>query len=299
MREVRKTLASSGFRSSVIPVHRLPDIKADLEILLERGHLDRDFYEKRLSYLKWEPPTELPSANSIILTAARSPKILVTFRLSGREYPVIIPPTYLWHTDHTARDLLARSLERGGYRIQDALLPIKLLAVRCGLAGYGRNNITYIDGWGSYFRLKAFYSDIPCDSEDWHELRMMEECESCAACLKRCPANVIREDRFLVDITRCITFHNEWDDDFPDWIDPAWHNCLVGCMICQDICPMNSNMTDFTSTGEEFSEEETGSILEAVPLENLPGDTVEKLTRLCIQGYYELLRRNLEALIRD
>lgn len=298
MEEIQNRLTDAGFRGIVIPIDHLPELKADLEDLRERGRLDPNFYEKRLSYLTCEPPPELPAAKSIVLTAARSPKVIVTFRLSGRVHPVTIPPTYLWHTDFAARDLLERTLERGGYRVYDALLPVKLLAVRCGLAGYGRNNITYIDGWGSYFRLKAFYSDMPCDSDAWHDLAIMEACASCAACVKNCPVNVIRDDRFLVDITRCITYHNEWDDDFPEWMDPSWHNSLVGCMTCQDICPMNRDLIKFTAPGEEFSEDETGRILGGVPLEKLPESTVEKLTRLCIQGYYELLQRNLSALIR-
>jgi len=38
------------------------------------------------------------------------------------------------------------------------IVPIDRLAVRGGLATYGRNNVTYVPGMGSFHRLSAFYS---------------------------------------------------------------------------------------------------------------------------------------------
>jgi epoxyqueuosine reductase len=297
--ESQQLLADAGFRSSVVSIDRLPDLKTDLERLLEEGILSRDFYKARLSHFAFEPPADLPTAESIIVTAVPQPKVKVKFRLSGRTYPFLIPPTYVYDTDETAMNILSGKLKDFGYSVRHALLPFKLLAVRSGLAGYGRNNIAYIDGWGSFFRLKVFYSDaLPPSWDSWQDPMMMDQCEKCSACLKVCPAKVISKERFLVDIERCLTFHNEGDDEFPEWIDPVWHNCLVGCLICQDICPMNKDLEDFIYPGEEFTEDQTRMILDGVPQDRVPDEMAGKLKRLYMWEYYDLLRRNLGVLIK-
>lgn len=301
IKELHQHLADGGFKSSVVSTQHLSDLRGDLENLLEQGILNKDFYDDIISRygLHWnfEPPADFLSAKSIIITAVPQPKVDVKFKSSGKTFSTIIPPTYLHDTDNKASNILAHHLGNYGYKVVDAQLPVKLLAVHTGLASYGRNNIAYIDGWGSYFRLRAFFSDIPCNTDNWQELKMMELCEKCNACIKRCPTNAIAKDRFLIDATRCITYFNEGEDDFPEWIDPTWHNCLIGCMICQDVCPANKDYTNWIVPGGEFSEEETLMILKNVSEDKLPSETIEKLKKLDLLGGYDLLQRNLGVLI--
>jgi len=301
IKELNKHLENSGFKSSIVSIQHLPDLRFDLENLLEQGILCEEFYDEIMTRydLHWdfEPLNDLPMAKSIIITAAPQPKVSVTFKLSGKTYCAVIPPTYLHDTDKEVLNILSLYLGNYGYKVCDALLPEKLLAVHSGLARYGRNNIAYIDGWGSYFRLRAFFSDIPCTSDNWQELEMMDLCKKCTACIKRCPTNAITKDRFLIDATRCTTYLNEGEDEFPEWIDPSWHNCLIGCMICQDICPANKDYINWIVPGGEFSEEETPMILEGVSKDELPFETTEKFKKLYMDGWYNLLQRNLDVLI--
>ncbi len=301
IKELQKHLANAGFKSSFVSVQHLTDLKPSLENLLERGILSKDFYDEIMSRygLQWhfEPPPDFPMAKSIIVTAVRQPKISVKFKLYGKLYSVIIPPTYLHGTDKEVFNILSRHLGNYGHKVCDALLPTKLLSAHIGLTSYGRNNIAYIDGWGSYFRLRAFFSDIPYAIDNWQELEMMDFCKKCNLCVKKCPTNSITKERFLIDASRCITYFNEEEDEFPEWIDPEWHNCLIGCMICQDICPANKDNTSWVVQGEEFSEEETKMILKGVPKDKIPLVTIKKLKKLHIWDYYDLLQRNLGMLI--
>jgi len=298
---LQKELSQNGFMSTVVSIHRLSEVRSDLERLLELGILDGDFYDEITSRydMEWnfEPPTDFQTARSIILVAAPQPKVRIKFELSGKVYHVIIPPTYLHDTDEIARGIVSRFLECDGYQIVDALLPEKLVAVRSGLACYGRNNISYIDGWGSFYRLKAFFSDMPCATDHWQEADMMERCETCKACMKACPAGAIDGDRYLIRGERCLTFFNEETGSFPEWVDPEWHNCLMGCMACQDICPVNSEHKDWIVDGDEFSEDETRMILDGHPRDGLSPEMSEKLKRLYMWDHYRLLQRNLTVLI--
>ncbi len=303
LEELRRHLADAGFKSSIASVKHLSDLQYDLRQLVERGIADRDSYTELVSRYgldyHFEAPPDFPTAQSIIITAVPQPKVRVRFQLRDTTYPAIIPPTYAHDTDETASAVISQHLGQKGYGTTDAILPSKPLAVHCGLAAYGRNNVTYIDGLGSFFRLRAFFSDAPCASDTWQELKMMDRCEECAACSEACPTCAITEDRFLIDATRCITYLNEGEGEFPEWIDSASHNCLVGCMICQDICPVNKDQRDWIVEGEEFSEEETSMILKGVSEPGFPPETAEKLRKIQMLGYESVLRRNLGVLIRD
>jgi len=298
---LQQRLSSVDFKNAVVSTRHLPELRRDFEKLLEEKSLDRNFYDEIVSRygLQWhfDPPDTIPPAKSVIITATPQPKVSLEFLLSGKGYYAIIPPTYVHDTDKKAADVISRYLSEHGYEVCDALLPTKLLAVRSGLARYGRNNITYIDNWGSYHRLRAFFSDMPCDDDCWQEPVAMELCNTCTTCLKECPTKAIQQDRFLVNAGKCLTFFNEKADEFPQWFDPEWHNCLIGCMICQDMCPANKDHTAWIMPGGEFSEEETVMILDGVCKDKLPSRTIEKLKNVCMLEEYDLLRRNLSVLI--
>ena len=300
--DLQKQLLDADFKSTVVSTERLPDLQNGFEKLLEDKSLDKAFYDEIVERygLEWhfDLPSDFPEAKSIILTAAPQPKVSLEFALSGNKHYAIIPPTYIHDTDQEVRDIIAAYLQKHGYEISNARLPTKLLAVRSGLAKYGRNNIAYIDGWGSYFRLRAFFSDIPCTNDHWQEPEALELCSKCTACVKKCPTHAISTDRFLVNAGKCLTFFNEASYDFPEWIAPEWHNCLIGCMICQDVCPANREHTAWIMPGGEFSEEETEMILQGVSKDKLPTQTSKKLEKVAMLDDFELLQRNLRVLLK-
>lgn len=302
IQDLQDSLAASGSRCAVVSVSRMPDLRRDLQTLLDQGLLASDFYDEIVSRygLHWDfTPSATPGGTrSVIVTAAPQPKIRTVFRLAGRVYPVIIPPTYIHDSDVTVSTILSRSLGERGYGLNPAVLPEKALAIHSGLAAYGRNNIAYVGGFGSYCRLRVFFSDLPCHDDSWQRLAIMEACEKCTACVRKCPTGAILEDRFLIDASRCLTYLNEGPGRFPRWVDSAWHSCMVGCMVCQDVCPANRDQTGWITEGREFSEKETSTVLDATSLEGLPLETVEKLKGLPMLDDFRAFRRNLSVLLR-
>ena len=158
--ELHRNLELSGFKVALISIQNVARLKSDFERFYQQQIFDTDFYNERLAHYTFEPPADFPDAQAIILTAARQPNVIVKFKAEGKTYPVIIPPTYSYDTDKKALDIISRILRNYGYGISDAILPVKSLAVRCGLASYGRNNIAYIDEWGSFFRLRRTKSTM-------------------------------------------------------------------------------------------------------------------------------------------
>jgi epoxyqueuosine reductase len=291
-------LEEKGYRGTVLPIEHVAQLKHELEGRLSRKEIDPAFYQKRLSHFRFDVAESLPRARSIIIAAAPQPQRKVTFHSNGQTYSTIIPPTYYADTDNQIEEMLRDILGSNGYQLYPAALPEKLLAVCSGMARYGKNNIAYVKGLGSFASPRAFLSDMPTGSSDWLEPRVMEDCDKCKACLKACPTGAIVAGRFLVHAERCLTFFNEEREEFPEWIDPAWHNSLVGCMRCQLVCPVNKPFVNWVEDGEEFDEAETELILNGVPVDRLPPATVQKLNSCYMMEYLNLLPRNLRALMR-
>ena len=290
-------LEQRGFKGRVVSVQRLPDLQRDISGRHAQGLFDEEFYRIRLTFFTFRPPDDLPAAASLIVVAVPRPQTRVSFTWNGRTLPLILPPTYVGY-DQVRRqvgDLLTGWLAPEGYRVASTSLPLKLLANRSGLVEYGRNNVSYVPGMGSFFQLVAFYSDLPCAEDDWREPRMMDRCQKCEACLRICPTQAIPSDRFLLRAERCIVFHNERPPEypFPDWIDPAAHNCLVGCMHCQRACPENRTFLEWIEGDEEFSHEETSLLLRGALPDQLPAATVQKLERLDLLDSLNTMPRNL------
>ncbi|MDM7999972.1 MAG: 4Fe-4S double cluster binding domain-containing protein [Dehalococcoidia bacterium] len=298
-RRVLSRLEQVGCRGRIVSVQHVNDLKNGIGLSHQQGLFDEVFYRERLSGFQFRLSETCPEARSIIVTSSPQLQQKVTFRFEGRTLTFVVPPTYSGHTDQIAEKAIREALTPAGFTTQAAHLPAKLVAVRSGLAEYGRNNITYIEGWGSFHRLKVFLSDLPVVDDSWVEAGLMQQCRQCSACIKKCPTRAIPGDRFLIRAERCLTFHNEREGEFPGWIDPAWHNCLVGCMLCQTVCPANRGLRQRFGPGESFDEEETKLLTKGVSPDELPAPAADKLKRLGLLEDAVLISRNLNALLRQ
>ncbi len=300
--DVFQPLKERGYSVSVVSTDHLLDLRREIEGRARHGEFDSEFYALRLAWFDFQIPKSLLNARSIIVVAVPRPQTRAIFSWNGRRRPLSLPPTYTSYDEIIEQVALqtAVALEQSGYHVAKTELPMKLLAARSGLVQYGRNNITYAPGMGSFLQLVAVYSDMPCSEDKWQEPTMMTACESCELCRKACPTGAIPSDRFLLHAERCIVFHNEKRGDipFPAWMKSSWHNCVVGCFRCQRACPLNRKFLRWTGAREEFSEQETALLLDGVPADRLPPETVGKLERLSLLDYLEQMPRNLGVFFR-
>ncbi len=293
-------LGEQGYKGEIVAIEHLPELSAEIETRWQRGEFTKDIQEY-LPPFPYHGPETLPDAKSIIIVAAPQPQFQVRFHINGSTFPVTIPPTYLLYTDRQVSTLLDRLLTPEGYHFARAKLPQKLLAVRSGLAQYGKNNISYIPGMGSFYRLIVFYSDFPCVEDHWGEVQAMECCSTCSICSKSCPTGAIDPERFLLHAERCLTLKNESSGEFPAWIESTSHNSLIGCMHCQSVCPANKDVVRHVEKREEFSHEETTLLVQGVSKTELPATTRQKLEHLDIieSNYFDVLSRNLTVLLEN
>lgn len=296
-------LLKEGCSLAIVSTIHLADLQSEIEGRREQDQFDAEFAKEYMFRFKFTMPQELKDAKSLIVVAVPRQPNKAIFNWKGNKWSFVLPPTYAVYDQKRIRieRLVEEAVAREGYKIAIPNLPLKLLAVRSGLAEYGRNNIAYVNGMGSFMRLAAVYSNIPCESDTWRESKIMDRCTDCDICQRACPVDAIPKDRFLLHSERCLTYHNEKEGKipFPDWINPEWHNCLVGCIRCQAACPQNKPFLGQVETTVEFDEEEVKILLRGVSREHIPSSALEKIMLLGLADYLNEMPRNLSVLLKS
>jgi epoxyqueuosine reductase len=294
---VLRELNEAGLQGRIVPAQRVIDIGFDILSLNNEGLLDKKFFEMYLSKFKYGLPDSLPTARSLIIVAVPTTGLTLTFCHQGKEHRCVVPPTYAnaGDIDKKVKSVLEKALVGG--KVIKAILPFKTLAARTGLARYGKNNITYVEGHGSFHRLTGFFTDIDLETDHWQQREMLPQCQDCEKCLRACPTGAITRDRILVRADRCLTFHNELPGDrpFSSSIKRSVHHAIVGCMRCQEACPMNQANIGSMVEGDVYTEDETEYLLKGEYQNDDAEEIMEKLDRSGLD--LSIFPRNLIVLL--
>jgi epoxyqueuosine reductase len=297
---ILEALAAAGWAARVVPVGRMAELRTRVAGVLASGDLPAPTAEHLADETAFALPRDPPETLSVVVAATPRPLTHAMLTLDGGTREIVVPPHYAGY--RTVPDglsaTLSATLAPSGHTATRLEPPLKTLAACTGLARYGRNNIAYVRGLGSYLMLAACVTDAPPpDDADWSQPQQLERCERCSACVRACPGDAIRPDRFLLQTDRCLTTVNESEEPFPAWVDPAWHHCAVGCLRCQQCCPENAGVDLRVAPAEVFNAGETAAILAAAPTESFAAATRTKLERCGLDYSPALIARNLRALV--
>lgn len=294
---LQAVLIRRGFRSAIVSAAHASELRETIERSRASGLIDDGVCRQYAAYFENMLTQNFPWARSIIAVAVPRPMLEATFIIEGKRHSVIIPPTYEHSIDETVAAIIETALSPYGFQIHRATLPQKLLAARSGLARYGKNSIAYVEGMGSFHRLIAFYTDLPIANDTWLDPLLLDECSGCNACSKKCPTGAIAPDRFQLRAERCLTYHNESSEPFPRWIHASWHHCLVGCMICQNCCPVNKDVRSWKELFAEFTDKESALLLNGAAIDELPPSLVTKFEDTDLLDDPGGLARNLRSVL--
>jgi epoxyqueuosine reductase len=297
---VLAALAEAGWTARVVAAERLEELRRRVAGILASGELPGGTADHIADEVAFAVPPELPAVRSVVVGATARPLTRATLTVDGEPHEVVVPPHYAGYytVPRGLTAALAEALAPTGHAAAGFEPPLKTLAVCSGLARYGRNNIAYVPGLGSYLLLAACATEAPPPADAaWDEPLQLDRCERCSACLRACPSGAISADRFLLQTDRCLTTVNEDEAPFPDWVDPAWHHCAVGCLRCQQACPENATVDLRVAPAEVFDEAESAAILAGTPGGEHVPETREKLERCGLDYSPALIARNLRALI--
>lgn len=280
--------------AATFSIMHINEVQADIEHFISREFIDKNL---RINFnFDWGEVHK--EAKSVLIVAIPSLAVNVSFNIKGNILKTLVPPNYVYEKgEKKIKNILNKNLPSGSYVNIKNMLPLKLLAVKTGIGKYGKNNLCYINGMGTHLRLFGFYLNIEAKVDSWNELCMLERCNVCTNCIKICPTKCITEDRFMIRAEKCLTHFNGSEKNLPPWIKKEWHNALVGCIKCQEICPENESFIGKTQFNLHFNKTETTKILENESIINLEDKTIKKLQSLDFLNDIFLVGRNLKLLI--
>ncbi|MBI9011730.1 MAG: hypothetical protein JEZ08_05810 [Clostridiales bacterium] len=288
-----KTYDIVGKFTSIENMHKL---KSEILGLKNTGKLNDWIYE---NYLQFDFDVS-KGYKSIMISAMKLPVVKVTVEKNNSIKEIMIPSAYY---NGGKVDVYNSNLDEmfNKYQVKykPVHLPCKLLVSRTGLGSYGKNNIAYIDEFGSYFRMRAFLTDIEMDEDNWYEVTQTDKCSNCNICAKNCPNGIINDESYVIDAGKCITYPNEIEGVFPEWIKPEWHNALIGCMKCQLDCPNNLEFKNDIKVISHLSKENTLDIFKTSHYEELKDDTKLKVKEIEFSNAYDVFKRNFEAVYHN
>ena len=117
------------------------------------------------------------------------------------------------------------------WKTQTAHISHKHVAREAGLGWIGRNNLLVNGAFGSRVRLVTILTDLPLAADP----PSMEDCGTCRACLKACPAGAIKERQQDFDHLRCY----EQLKTFSKTLHFSHHICGVCVKACSPHPPLS------------------------------------------------------------
>jgi epoxyqueuosine reductase len=227
---------------------------------------------------KLPTPATVPfEPQSVLIIAFQDFAGELRLRYMGKIAPVPVLPEFLnGSSRQRLQDILLDAAS--AFRIEGVGgVSKKLLASFSGLGKYGYNTLCYVDGFGSFCSLDAYYTDIPCKENDReYEITSMDTCASCGRCIKNCATGAL-EKPYTVNSVNCLYSLNSKTDPIPEWVPPAVHHAMMGCIRCQEVCPINKKTPAPMLQALELDESESDALL-SIPADELPTGLIQKLS---------------------
>jgi epoxyqueuosine reductase len=172
----------------------------------------------------------------------------------------------------------------------------RIAAKYAGLGWLAKNTCLINENMGSWLFLGVIVTTLDlAPSIPPGEPPPADLCGNCRLCLDACPTQAFPAP-YVLDASRCISYLTiELRGAIPDELRPAIGRAVIGCDICQDVCPWNrkSPVTQvaafqprqFVATAENRGNEEKCS-------ESLFAPELEKLASLTQQEFSEIFRNS-------
>jgi epoxyqueuosine reductase len=128
--------------------------------------------------------------------------------------------------------LLAREGWRSEVVIDDDRLVDRAVAVRAGIAWWGKSTMALAPGLGPWFLIGSVVTDAPIAPGE----EMIRDCGTCDACIPACPTDAIVAPGVL-DARRCLAAIFQGRGSIPRDVRIAVGGRVYGCDACLVACP--------------------------------------------------------------
>lgn len=238
---IKQWAISLGFDDcGIAKAQRLDEDARRLEAWLNQGHHGMmgymaNHFEKRID------PTQLVEGAKSVITL-----VLNYFPKQNIELGGFKIARYAYGEDY--HDVIRAKLRSFMQLINDEIGPVqgrgfvdsapvleRAWAVKSGLGWVGKNGNLIMKGSGSYFFIATLIVDLELNPDDAFAT---DHCGRCTRCIDACPTQAILPNKTIV-ANQCISYFTiELKEAFLG-NEPAWHDWIFGCDVCQEVCPWN------------------------------------------------------------
>jgi epoxyqueuosine reductase len=216
-------------------------------------------YAGEMNYLhdarRSDPRAVLPGARSLIVVALNyhspqplsiqtppnsddSPRGWISRYAWGDDYHEIILPK-LNSLISEMRQEFSEPFDARAY-VDTGPIVERLAAKYAGLGWLAKNTCLINQNLGSWLFLGVIITTLDLEpSLAPGDLPPADLCGSCTRCLDACPTHAFPEP-YVLDSRRCISYLTiELRGAIPEDLRASMGNAVIGCDICQDVCPWN------------------------------------------------------------
>lgn len=138
---------------------------------------------------------------------------------------------------HAAKRLEDRLTAAGCFAKANVSYPAKEAAVRAGLGRIGRNSLLITPEFGTRVVIILMATDIACDPAEKESCEEEMGCLGCGRCAAACPSGAM-DEQGLSHPERCLRNFMMEGNVTPETLRKKMGMRLLGCDICQRVCPM-------------------------------------------------------------
>jgi epoxyqueuosine reductase len=124
------------------------------------------------------------------------------------------------------------------------------LAARAGLGWVGKNTLLIDPRHGSWFVLGELVTSLELEPDS----PIADHCGTCTRCIEACPTRAITP--YSMEARVCISYLTlEHRAAIPETLEGPMRNAgyLIGCDICQEVCPFNSEGRPWVTREADFA----------------------------------------------
>ncbi|MEY8000075.1 epoxyqueuosine reductase [Clostridium sp. Mt-5] len=228
-------------KCGIIPVHAMKDYAEKFEERIQKVPESKMFYQGQRRLLN--PLDKYPWAKSIVVLASRYGKYKIPKYVKDH-----IAKAYLFdiRVDANSKEFqnsqnLEQYMQQLGLKTaadhKFGIVGLRWAAMQAGLGIIRRNNFFYTQ-YGSWMHIEAWLTDKDMELIETHNL---QKCPNgCNRCITACPTHSLSSPYTMLP-TACISYLTTFGGrDLPhEPLRKNFGNCIYGCDVCQDVCPMN------------------------------------------------------------
>lgn len=137
---------------------------------------------------------------------------------------------------HAAKELETRLIQNGVFAKANVSYPAKAAAVRAGMGVIGKNSLLITPKHGTRIVIILMATGIPYEPR---EPELPTSCLNCGRCSHICPVQAL-DEHGMTHPERCLRNHMMEGKVVPEEYRTKIAMRLLGCDMCQRVCPMQS-----------------------------------------------------------